>query len=136
MVALSIFAGNGILRPGGQADGSDDFPDEQRHHEVRASSHGLLLILIDQLGPSRADPQHQLIVTALTQLTSLGTTLHFTHQNIAELWNVKTRPLGRNGLGLTANEAAIEVRAIERGMILLPDSETVCADQNVAVRRI
>lgn len=70
----------------------------------------------------RADPQHQLIVTALTQLSSQGTALHYTHQNIAELWNVMTRPVGRNGLGLTVNEAEIEVRAIERGMTLLPDS--------------
>jgi hypothetical protein len=40
--------------------------------------------------------------------------LHYTHQNIAELWNVMTRPLGRNGLGLTVIEAETEVRAIER----------------------
>jgi len=73
----------------------------------------------------RADPQHQLIVMALTQLTGRGTTLHYTHQNIAELWNVMTRPLVRNGLGLTVNEAEIAVRAIERGMTLLPDSEAV-----------
>lgn len=73
----------------------------------------------------RADPQHQLIVMALTQLTGQGTTLHYTHQNIAKLWNVMTRPLVRNGLGLTVNEAEIAVRAIERGMTLLPDSEAV-----------
>jgi predicted nucleic acid-binding protein len=51
----------------------------------------------------RADPQHQLIATALTHLISQGATLHYTHQNIAELWNVMTRPLVRNGLGLTLN---------------------------------
>jgi len=73
----------------------------------------------------RTDPQHQLIVTALTQLIGQGTTLHYTHQNIAEMWNVMTRPPGRNGLGLTVNEAETEVRAIELGMTLLPDSETV-----------
>jgi predicted nucleic acid-binding protein len=73
----------------------------------------------------RADSQHEIIVAALTQLTSRGTTLYFTHQNIAELWNVMTRPLSRNGLGLTVHEAEIEVRAIERGMTLLPDNETV-----------
>ncbi len=73
----------------------------------------------------RADPHHQLIVTALTQLASQGTMFHYTHQNIAELWNVMTRPLSRNGLGLTVNEAEIEVRAIERGMTLLPDGEPV-----------
>ena len=36
-----------------------------------------------------------------------------------------TRPLARNGLGLTVNEADREVRAIEAGMSLLPDSEAV-----------
>lgn len=36
-----------------------------------------------------------------------------------------TRPVGRNGLGLTAAEAEREVRAIEAGMSLLPDSEAV-----------
>jgi predicted nucleic acid-binding protein len=73
----------------------------------------------------RADPQHQLIVMALAQLTSQETTLYYTHQNIAELWNVMTRPIGRNGLGLTVSEAETEVRAIEQGMTLLPDSEAV-----------
>ncbi len=73
----------------------------------------------------RSDPQHQLVTLALAQLARQGTTLHYTHQNIAELWNVMTRPVGRNGLGLSVNEAETEVRAIERGMTLLPDSEAV-----------
>jgi predicted nucleic acid-binding protein len=73
----------------------------------------------------RADPQHKLVDTALTQLASQGSTLHYTHQNIAELWNVMTRPLASNGVGLTVVEAEREVRAIEAGMTLLPDSEAV-----------
>jgi len=36
-----------------------------------------------------------------------------------------TRPVDRNGLGLTVLEAEREVRAIEDGMILLPDGEAV-----------
>jgi predicted nucleic acid-binding protein len=36
-----------------------------------------------------------------------------------------TRPLSRNGLGLTITEAERQVRAIEAGMTLLPDSEAV-----------
>jgi hypothetical protein len=36
-----------------------------------------------------------------------------------------TRPVVRNGFGLSAAEAEREVRAIEAGMSLLPDSETV-----------
>jgi predicted nucleic acid-binding protein len=36
-----------------------------------------------------------------------------------------TRPIHRNGLGLSVAEAEGEVRAIETGMKLLPDSEAV-----------
>jgi len=73
----------------------------------------------------RSDPQHQLVDTALAQLAGQGTILHYTHQNIAELWNAMTRPRARNGFGLTAADAEQEVPAIEAGMILLPDSEAV-----------
>jgi len=73
----------------------------------------------------RSDPQHKLVDMALAQLAGQGTTLHYTHQNIAELWNVMTRPVARNGFGLAAAEAEYEVRAIEAGMDLLPDGETV-----------
>jgi predicted nucleic acid-binding protein len=73
----------------------------------------------------RSDPQHKLIDTALAQLALDGTTLHYTHQNIAELWNAMTRPVARNGFGLTAAEAEREVRVIEAGMSLLPDNEAI-----------
>lgn len=36
-----------------------------------------------------------------------------------------TRPLTRNGFGLTVSEAERQVRAVEVGMDLLPDSEAV-----------
>jgi predicted nucleic acid-binding protein len=73
----------------------------------------------------RSDPQHQLVDTALAKLASQGVAFHYTHQNIAELWNAMTRPLTRNGLGLTVAEAERQVRAIEAGMTILPDSEAV-----------
>lgn len=73
----------------------------------------------------RSDPQHRLIDTALAQLAGQGTILNYTHQNIAELWNAMTRPLVRNGFGLTVDDAEREVRAIETGMVLLSDSEAV-----------
>lgn len=73
----------------------------------------------------RSDPQHRLVDTALAQLASQGAILNYTHQNIAELWNAMTRPVVRNGLGLTVVEAEREVHAIEAGMIFLPDSEAV-----------
>jgi len=73
----------------------------------------------------RSDPQHQLVDTALARLASQGTILHYTHQNIAELWNAMTRPLARNGFGLTVVEADREVRVIEAGMSFLPDNAGV-----------
>jgi predicted nucleic acid-binding protein len=73
----------------------------------------------------RSDPHHQLIDAALAKLSLAGTTLHYTHQNIAELWNVMTRPATRNGFGLTAAEAESEVRVIEAGMSFLAENEAV-----------
>ena len=73
----------------------------------------------------RFDPQHQMVDTALARLAGHGTTLYYTHQNIAELWNAMTRPVERNGLGLSAAETEREVLAIEAGMSLLPDNEAV-----------
>ena len=73
----------------------------------------------------RSDPQHEVVDTSLARLASQGTTLYYTHQNIAELWNAMARPVDRNGLGLTVAEADREVRSIETGMRLLPDSEAV-----------
>ncbi|MFY9644079.1 MAG: type II toxin-antitoxin system VapC family toxin [Terriglobales bacterium] len=71
------------------------------------------------------DPQHHLVDGALARLVGQGSILHYTHQNVAELWNVLTRPVIRNGLGLPAADAECEVCAIEAGMSLLPDGEAV-----------
>ncbi|SRR5579885_1875834 len=73
----------------------------------------------------RSDPQHRIVDAALEQLVEQGTTLYYTHQNIAELWNAMTRPAERNGLGLSVAEAEREVLAIEAGMSLLPENEHV-----------
>jgi len=73
----------------------------------------------------RSDPQHQLVDSALARLAGQRTILYYTHQNVAELWNAMTRPLARNGFGLTAADAEREVQAIEAGMTLLPDSEAI-----------
>ncbi|HUI42474.1 MAG TPA: PIN domain-containing protein [Terriglobia bacterium] len=73
----------------------------------------------------RSDPQHPAVETALERLALQGATLYYTHQNIAELWNVMTRPVARNGFGLTVIDAEREVRAVEAGMAFLPDNEAV-----------
>jgi len=87
----------------------------------------------------RSDPQHQVVDAALARLAGQSTTLHYTHQNVAELWNAMTPPLTRNGFALTVAEADREVRAIEAGMIFLPDNEAVysrVAENCRAARRI
>jgi hypothetical protein len=58
----------------------------------------------------RNDPQHKVVDTALARLAGQSCTLHYTHQNIAELWNAMTRPIARNGLGLTGVEAERELK--------------------------
>lgn len=78
----------------------------------------------------RADPEHQLVGTALVRLSVGGTTLHYTLQNIVEFWNVMTRPIARNGLGLTVEDAEREGGAIEAGMTLLPDGDAVYREKD------
>src|ERR1700722_7765228 len=73
----------------------------------------------------RSDPHYEVVSVALARLALEGTDLHYTLQNIAELWNAMTRPADRNGFGLSAAEAETEVRAIEAGMSLLSDNEAV-----------
>ena len=65
----------------------------------------------------RSDPQHKMVDTALARLAEQGSVLYYTQQNIAELWNAMTRPVKRNGLGLSIAETEDEVRAIEAGMV-------------------
>ena len=73
----------------------------------------------------QADPLYQTVETALARLALQKTILHYTHQNIAEIWNAMTRPISRNGFGLSTMEAEREVLSIESGMTLLPDNEAV-----------
>jgi predicted nucleic acid-binding protein len=73
----------------------------------------------------RNDPQHGKVDAALAELAAAGTTLFYTPQNIAELWNAMTRPVSRNGFGLTVAQTEQEVLAIEAGMSLLADREAV-----------
>jgi predicted nucleic acid-binding protein len=71
------------------------------------------------------DPQRGLVQAALDRLFSAGAALCYTTQNLAEFWNVCTRPAGRNGLGLSIAETDRRARAIESMMALLPDGESV-----------
>lgn len=73
----------------------------------------------------RKQPRHDLITTALRRLVARDVELCFTAQNLGEFWNVSTRPVERNGFGLSIQETEAHVRAIEHTMIFLPDDERV-----------
>ncbi len=65
-------------------------------------------------------PHHSLYVPAdraIRLLPAQGKELHVVAQNLIELWVVATRPLGENGLGLTATKASVELERI-KGMFL------------------
>jgi predicted nucleic acid-binding protein len=71
------------------------------------------------------DPQHDLVQAAMDELDRQYADFYFTLQNIAEFWNVCTRPAAKNGFGLTIEETAAEIRSIEKIMTFLPDSGQV-----------
>ena len=58
---------------------------------------------------------------AVSRLIRQKDTVFFCSQNIAEFWNVATRPANKNGLGLSHDEAMNEVSSIEKLLTLLPD---------------
>ena len=72
-------------------------------------------------------PQYSIAVGAVARLLAQDTTVYFTLQNIAEFWNVATRPKDKNGLGLTIPAVVSEVEKIENLLILLPDTPAVYA---------
>jgi predicted nucleic acid-binding protein len=73
----------------------------------------------------RYDPDHHIVDLALERLLSGHAELYYTHQNIAELWNVWTRPANRNGFGLTSETAEQKTGRIESMMMLAADSAAV-----------
>ncbi|MEM8723355.1 MAG: type II toxin-antitoxin system VapC family toxin [Cyanobacteria bacterium P01_G01_bin.39] len=58
-------------------------------------------------------PMYESASTAVEMLLEQGESLHLTPQNIVEFWNVATRPLDKNGLGMTPEEANTEVIKFE-----------------------
>lgn len=72
----------------------------------------------------RTQPTHEshaVAVESVAWLLASGEAVHFTLQNIAEFWNVVTRPVVSNGLGFSVVLALAEVNKIERALTLLPD---------------
>jgi len=73
----------------------------------------------------RDHPEYLLIRRAVNTLREKGIQLGYTLQNMAEFWNASTRPVKRNGFGLTVEEAENNAREIERSFVFLADTDTV-----------
>src|SRR5450755_2536622 len=54
-----------------------------------------------------------------------GAVFCYTSQNVAEFWNACTRPVDRNGYGLTSAETDLRAQAFESRLQLLPDNLSI-----------
>jgi predicted nucleic acid-binding protein len=67
-------------------------------------------------------PLNALVRAAIDRLLDRGEDLYITPQNLIEFWNVATRPLERNGFGMTPAEAAVEIARLEQFFLIAPDT--------------
>lgn len=74
-------------------------------------------------------------VQALTRLREQGEPLYIIPQNLIEFWNVYTRPLERNGLGRTPEEARLEIQQLRSLFTLLPDTAAIYPEWENIVSR-
>jgi predicted nucleic acid-binding protein len=84
-----------------------------------------------------AQPNHPLChqaTHAVSKLIRQKDAVFFCSQNIAEFWNVATRPADLNGLGLSHEEVLQEVGSIETLLTLLPDIPAIYAAWKEIVR--
>jgi hypothetical protein len=65
------------------------------------------------------DADYALVRSAIERLWVAGDDLFYTSQNLAEFWNTCTRPVEKNGYGLTIAEADTRARLVEKQFGLL-----------------
>src|SRR5215813_5574944 len=85
-----------------------------------------------------AQPTHPLFPQATNAISSLlrqNEPVFLCAQNIAEFWNVATRPTRANGLGMLGDEVRKEVANIEALLTLLPDTPRIYAEWKRIVAR-
>ena len=80
-------------------------------------------ILLRLAEPS--DAEYRIVRGAVEALVTRGEGLCYAAQNMVEFWNVCTRPISKNGFGLSSAETDARARIIEANLQFLPDSERV-----------
>jgi predicted nucleic acid-binding protein len=85
-----------------------------------------------------AQPTHPLCqqaTHAISKLIRQEDSVFFCPQNIAEFWNVATRPIDKNGMGFSPEHALREVSNIEMLLTVLPDIPAIYTAWKEIVRR-
>jgi predicted nucleic acid-binding protein len=77
---------------------------------------GVLLRLYDA-----DDPDYRLMLKAIRTLWERKSALFVAVQNLAEFCNVSTRPIDKNGYGLSPEKAFLRMSAIERFSKVVPE---------------
>jgi predicted nucleic acid-binding protein len=72
--------------------------------------------------------RYRAAIDSVARLLDGGDVAYFTPQNVAEFWNVMTRPVANNGLGFSVARALAEVEKIEATLTLLPDSPAIYSE--------
>lgn len=73
-------------------------------------------------------PHHQAAVDTVAALISDGESIAVTPQIAAEFWNVATRPVAANGLGLSTDEARQQMSRLEGFFTVVAESAEVFAE--------
>lgn len=73
----------------------------------------------------RGSPLYASVRSSASKLKRQGWLLRPACQNFIEFWNVATRPLAANGLGLTVARAERLLRRLERVFPPLPDTDAI-----------
>ena len=76
-------------------------------------------ILLRAIVPN--DSKHLVAVDACSRLIAAGEELFAFPQNMAEFWNVCTRPLESNGLGYSSKKANSEIDKISQIVTVIPE---------------
>jgi predicted nucleic acid-binding protein len=80
-------------------------------------------ILLRWVKPDHND--YPLLVSVLDAIVGRRDVLCYTSQNVAEFWNACTRPLDRNGYGLSPQDTDQRAGYFEEKLRLLPDNLAV-----------
>jgi predicted nucleic acid-binding protein len=89
-------------------------------------------VLLRSAQPNHPHSSHA--TQAVSRLLRQRDAVFFCPQNIAEFWNVATRPGDKNGLGFSLEEVQREIDSIESMLTLLPDIPAIYTAWKAIVR--